>query len=91
MKFMINTPSHKRWMLPDGKHYYNSVMYGDYFHDTVWNVARNELVLSLPAVKIDSKGKWKELLELSQALAEKKFRTVSSGARYMHTADWRKR
>ena len=27
--FLINTPSHKRWWLPDDVHWYNSVIYGN--------------------------------------------------------------
>lgn len=89
-EFIINTPYHKRWILPDGKHYYNSVLYGDFFHDTIWKQGRigelDELILSLPSVKIDDAGKWKETLELAQALAERKFRKPASKAQQLQQA-----
>lgn len=72
-EFLIDTPYHKRWMLPDGFHYYNSVIYGDTIHITIWNTRRNEIVLSLPAITIDPKGQWKDLCETAQALAERRF------------------
>lgn len=81
--FLIDTPNHKRWMLPDGEHYYNSVLYGDHFKVTIWHRLRNELVLSLPTIYIDEKGQWKDLLETAQALAEKKFRKISKGEQYV--------
>lgn len=85
--FLIDTPSHKRWMLPDGEHYYNSVIYGTWIHETVWNIRTNELVLSLPYVEIDSEGRWRELCDLAQALAEKKFRKRSKGLSYVEAAE----
>jgi len=30
--FIINLPYHKRWWLPDRRHQYNSVLFGDQFH-----------------------------------------------------------
>lgn len=73
--FMIDEPGHKRWMLPDGKHYFNCVLLGDYFHSTIWNARTHQIVLSLPDVLIDGdNGQWKHLLEVQQELAEKKFR-----------------
>lgn len=88
MDFLINTPSHKRWILPDGLHYYNEVLFGDWFHVTIWDRLRNELVLSLPAIYIDDKGQWKDLLETAQALAERKFARRSKAESYAKS--WRR-
>lgn len=74
MDFLIDTPSHKRWMLPDGEHYYNSVIHGDYIYETVWDIRSNSCVVSVQPIYLDGAGKWKEHCELAQALAEKRFR-----------------
>jgi hypothetical protein len=79
--FLIDLPYHKRWMLPDGVHYYNAVMYGDRVHITIWNNCTGELTLSLPDIMLDPHEKYVELSELSQALAEKKFRKPQSKAK----------
>ena len=41
--FLINTPSHKRWLLPDGVHAYNTVLYGDRFNVSVINLRTHEI------------------------------------------------
>lgn len=70
--FVINTPNHKRWWLPDGVHQYNSFMYGDKVYETVLNARTGETVLSMPALRLDDPT-WKDLAELAQELARKKF------------------
>lgn len=70
--FLINTPSHKRWMLPDGVHYFNSVLYGDTIKHTIWNRKTHELVMSLPTVDITKKN-YQDICDLAHELARKKF------------------
>lgn len=89
--FLIDTAYHKRWMLPDEVHYYNSVLFGEYFHVTIWNNRTGELVLSLPDIYIDNKGQWRDLLETAQELAEKKFRKQDSKAVQFQNSHRRKK
>ena len=70
--FLINTAQHKRWMLPDGKHYYNAFLYGDRFTITVVHQLSREIVLSHTVI-IDAEGAYKKQLELSQELANRRF------------------
>lgn len=95
--FLIDLPYHKRWMLPDNIHYYNSVIYGDRIHVTIWNNRTGELKMSLPDIMLPigdgvEQEKFRNLCELSQSLAEKKFcKPMSKAKAYTHTGDWRKR
>lgn len=72
-EFLINTPNHKRWVLPSRDHYFNSFIYGNQIHQTICNRWTGETVLSLPAITIDEAGTWQDLCELAQELAKKKF------------------
>lgn len=71
--FVIDTPTHKRWWLPDRIHQYNSVIHGEHCYQTIWNGRTGELVMSLPTVKITKDDSWKDYCELAQQLANKKF------------------
>lgn len=69
--FLIDTPSHKRWWLPDRRHQYNSVIYGDMLH---WSIIRAMDHSTVISGNIDiSKLGWENLSELCQALAERKY------------------
>lgn len=84
-EFIVNTPSHKRWWLPDGVHTFNSVIYGDWMHQSIRHERKNELKLSLPSLDL-RKDNWKELAELAQELANKKF----PAKRERELADWQR-
>lgn len=70
--FIIDTPNHKRWWLPDRVHSYNSFIYGDELSITVWNERKNTLVLRVPPISLNH-PQWQDLAETAQALAEKRF------------------
>lgn len=70
--FVIDTPNHKRWWLPDRVHQYNSFMYGNTVKDTIINGFTGETVLSLPAFSLDDPH-WQDHAELAQELARKRF------------------
>jgi hypothetical protein len=70
--FIIDLPYLKSWYLPDGRHIYTSALHGDHFYITIRDSVRGEVVLS-HHVKIDKEDKWKDLLSMSQELANKKY------------------
>jgi hypothetical protein len=70
---LIDTPCLKRWWLPDGRHQYNSVLHGDAFYISIIDSRTHETV-KRHTVRIDKEGKWKDLLLLSQELANKKYK-----------------
>lgn len=71
--FLIDLPHHKRWWLPDGKHVFNSVIYGDDIRYSVIEMDRFKTKESI-TVKIDPTGKWKDVGDTFQELANKKYR-----------------
>lgn len=73
MFFLIDTPNHKRWMLPDGRHWYNSLIYGDSLYISVIDGRSGLTVLNVPRIFLDEKDQWKETAELAQELAKKRF------------------
>lgn len=68
--FLINTPYHKRWYLPDGRHQYNSVMFGDTVHISIIDSATNETKVSH---YIKMEVGWEDLCDLSVELANKRY------------------
>lgn len=68
--FIINTPNHKRYMLPDGKHAYNMFMFGNEVHVSVID-HRTGYVKQSAYIKM--KNDWEYLVELSQKLAAKRY------------------
>lgn len=70
--FLINLPYHKRWMLPDGKHMYNVVTFGDEMRVSIMRADNQSTVLS-HIIDITNPN-WKELCMTSQELANKRFR-----------------
>lgn len=68
--FIINLPYHKRWWLPDGRHQYNSVLYGDHFHISIIDSWTGDIRQG-HNVKIQPGHE--DLLELSQELARKRY------------------
>jgi len=68
MTWIINTPSHKRWVLPCGCHLYNSVLSGDRFYVSILDRRTEETVTSH---QIAIKEGWENLSHLSQELANK--------------------
>lgn len=69
--FIINTPSHKQWMLPDNIHMINSIIYGN---DCVMSVMVRETYRTRESftVKLDN-PQWKELCNTFVQLAEKRY------------------
>lgn len=69
--FLINTPSHKRWMLPDNIHAFNSVIYGDDIKVSVIELdtmrAKESVIFKL------SNPEWQNLCDMFQKLAERKY------------------
>lgn len=77
VNFVINTPSHKRWYLPDGVHLFNSVMYGDQIHWSIIHRLDHYIVHGLSGYISLSNPSWQDLYDTAVALAEKKFRKKS--------------
>jgi hypothetical protein len=69
-EFLINLPYHKRWWLPDGRHQYNSVLYGDWFHITIIDSWTDDI---RQGHDIQIKPGHEDLLLLSQELARKRY------------------
>jgi hypothetical protein len=70
--FLINTPNHKRWWLPDRRHWLDSFMFGDAVKISVIRSYDQSTVLSS---YIDmKKDNWDDLCQLAYELAEKRFR-----------------
>jgi hypothetical protein len=70
--FIINTPNHKRWWLPDRKHQVNSVIMGDRIHLSVIEPLSNQSLESI-SFHLDDENTWKDHCALFQQLAEKKY------------------
>lgn len=68
--FVINTPNHKRWILPDNLHYYNSFIYGDTEHISIIRIHDLSGVFS---VNLKLGSNWEEMSQLAQELANKRF------------------
>ena len=81
--FMIDTAYHKRWMLPDRKHYFNTIIHGDCEHWSVWDMRANECRES--GYFRLSDPNWKTLSELAQSLAEKKYRYQPKSDEYLRS------
>jgi len=75
-EFLINTPYHKRWWLPDGKHQFNSFLYGDTLHISIIEAKQLRTKESFDISLL--KPGWEALAETAQALAEKKYRKPSN-------------
>jgi hypothetical protein len=71
--FLIDTPYHKRWRLPDGIHLYNSVLHGDCFRISILHALSGEIKDSHTIKIADG---WEDLCVLSQELANKKYRRI---------------
>lgn len=72
--FIINTVTHKRWWLPDRRHQYDSILFGDCFRIAILDALDGGRIVDSHVVKIDGpEGQWKNLLELSQELANRKY------------------
>lgn len=59
-------------MLPDGRHFYDSFMYGDWVRVTVVDTFSRETRVS-HTVRLRADGSHEEMLLLSQELANKRF------------------
>jgi hypothetical protein len=70
--FLINTPSHKRWWLPDRRHQYNSVLYGDRFYCSIID---SHTGMSKDHHQILIKDGWEDLAQTAQELAAKRYRS----------------
>lgn len=71
--FIINTPYHKRWWLPDSIHQLNSVIFGDDLRLCVIHSLTGEQT-EIVTIKLDAEGKWKDTSALYQELANKKYK-----------------
>lgn len=67
----INTPSHKRWWLPDGFHQYNSVIYGD--KHTMDILDKDGLCVATTYQVSFSNPNWKDLSDKHQELAKRQY------------------
>jgi hypothetical protein len=73
--FIINEPGHKRWWLPDARHQYNSVIWGDTIRWSIIDSWSGDTKLSGHISLSDPQ--WENLSDLSQKLAAKKYpRTI---------------
>lgn len=70
MDWIINTPAHKRWWLPDGRHQYNSNIFGDTLRICVIDSYTQEQK-HIAYIKLE--GNWEDLSQLSQELAAKRY------------------
>lgn len=73
-EFIIDTPYHKRWRLPDGKHLYNSVIFGDTLRLSIIE-ERNHNTKEVYTVSL-SNPKWQDLSFMFQDLANKKYHRI---------------
>jgi hypothetical protein len=77
--FIINTPNHKRWWLPDGVHMYDSFIYGNKEHFSVIRRGRmghsDETILR-GSLDLDN-PQYEDLRIAAQELANKRFRKPS--------------
>lgn len=70
--FIVNTPYHKEWWLPDRSHRMISTILGDKLY---FRVIRESSRLSILSGSIDLKNpQWEDLWETAQELANKRFR-----------------
>lgn len=69
--FIIDTPYHKRWWLPDDIHQFNTVINGNHIRWSIIHGRHNETVKS---GIIELKEGWEDLMSLAQELAEKAYR-----------------
>lgn len=70
--FLINLPYHKRWWLPDGRHAYNSVIFGDEIKFSVIDMETMQTKESFTC-KLDKDDKWRDLGYAFQEKANKKY------------------
>jgi hypothetical protein len=71
--FLIDTTSHKRWVLPDGEHVMNSVIYGDTLSWSIWPRGWGPAYVKQSGHIDITKPDWEDLWELCQKLANKKY------------------
>lgn len=69
--FLIDTPYHKRWWLPDGQHQFNSIIYGD---ECRISITRADTGITVLSHYIKLKDGWQELHDTAVQLAERRFR-----------------
>lgn len=69
--FIIDTPYHKRWWLPDGKHWYNSIIYGSILRGSIINASTGQTVKSWE-ISLDN-PEWQNLSAKAQELANKHY------------------
>lgn len=70
--FIIDTPYHKRWWLPDRIHQLNSVIFGDDLRLSIHHSLTGEQ-FQVVTIKLDAEGRWKDTSEFYQELANKKY------------------
>lgn len=70
--FIIDTPSHKRWFLPDRRHQINSVIYGDRMRMSVMDGSGRYPDQFVVYIDLN-KSNWQELADVYHDLAKKRF------------------
>jgi hypothetical protein len=71
-QFLINTPTHKRWWLPDGRHQYESMILGDL--ECIRVIDMRTMTVRVRTDLRTSDPNWESLSGIAQDLARKRYR-----------------